>query len=84
MVNRGVRDRRDTRISSVMAELTFHIPALDEERTVEGELVQENPIVVEESSLSRPNWRVEGNQVTLISEKAGIEITNFAEFREIQ
>lgn len=69
---------------ATMVELVFSIPSQDGERTIEGELVQEDPIVVEESSQARPNWRVEGGMVTLISEKAGVEIEEFAEFVEIQ
>lgn len=61
-----------------MVELTFRVPAQDELRTVSGEIVSRDPLILSEPEESRPDWRIDDiNCVDLISAKSGTIIHDF-------
>lgn len=62
-----------------MADLTFEQIALESDRKVSGRVVRddENRLVLETEHENRPNFRVEGDRVVLLSANKDIEIDAF-------
>lgn len=62
-----------------MAEMTFESTARGDTRTVEGEIsTDENGnLILSEPEEYRPNWRIEGDDVALLSANTGHEIEGF-------